>query len=308
MDGTNGRCPVVHFDHNSDEHSADPVGSLPRAAREGPVAWTEAHGGYWVLSGYQAVFEAARDDDDLLLGALDQYGGEGLSVVIPKTPMHLHIPIEIDPPDFRKWRKLINPITAPAAVERMKGMIEHYVTWFIDQVIEAGECDMTPGHRGPVDRHRRLAGPAVEDWQRYASAHHATLADPTGQRGVPAGGRGRLPVPQRADPGGHRAPAARTRRTTSSATSSSRRSTTGRSPTTRCSRSSTCCSPAASARPRRWSARRWSGSTSTRTSASSSSTTRRCWTRRSRSSCATSPPPRRWPGRSSRTPSSSAAR
>ena len=33
---------------------------------------------------------------------------------------HFHIPIEVDPPDFRKWRKLINPITAPAAVERME--------------------------------------------------------------------------------------------------------------------------------------------------------------------------------------------
>ena len=28
-----GGCPVVHFDHNSDEHSADPVGSY-RALRE----------------------------------------------------------------------------------------------------------------------------------------------------------------------------------------------------------------------------------------------------------------------------------
>ena len=35
-----GGCPVVHFDHNSDEHSADPVGSY-RALREKAFAISE---------------------------------------------------------------------------------------------------------------------------------------------------------------------------------------------------------------------------------------------------------------------------
>jgi hypothetical protein len=38
-------------------------------------------------------------------------------VVIPKTPMH-HIPIELDPADFRTVRKILNLITAPSAAER----------------------------------------------------------------------------------------------------------------------------------------------------------------------------------------------
>jgi len=100
------RCPVVHFDHNSDEHSADPAGSYKRIRDEHPAAWSEAHGGYWVLSGYRTVFDASRDDATFS-SARNEHGGEGLSVVIPKTPMHFHIPIEVDPPDFRKWRKLI---------------------------------------------------------------------------------------------------------------------------------------------------------------------------------------------------------
>src|SRR4051794_16413427 len=124
------QCPVVHFDHNSDEHSADPAASYRTIRESSPVAWTESHGGYWVLSNYRAVFEAARDDSTFS-SARTGDGGEGLSVVIPKTPMHFHIPIEIDPPEFRKWRKLINPITAPAAVERMQAMVQRYVTWFI---------------------------------------------------------------------------------------------------------------------------------------------------------------------------------
>ena len=106
-----------------------------RALREQhPVAWSEANGGYWIISGYQAVVDASWDDA-VFSSARSSDGGEGLTVVIPKTPMHLHIPIELDPPEFRPYRKIINAITAPTAVERMTELIDHYCTWFVDQVI-----------------------------------------------------------------------------------------------------------------------------------------------------------------------------
>lgn len=169
------RCPVVHFDHNSDEHSADPVGSYRALRNQSPVAWSEEQGGYWILSNYQSVFDAARDDE-VFSSARNSYGGEGLSVVIPKTPMHFHIPIEIDPPDFRKWRKIINPITAPAAIERMESLVKHYVTSFIDDIIEGGECDMAQVIGVPSIVTVAWLGLRVSDWTRYASAHHAALA------------------------------------------------------------------------------------------------------------------------------------
>ena len=59
-----GGCPVVRFDHNSAAHSADPVAVYRSLRTEAPVAWTEAHGGYWVVSDYAGVFDAARDDVD----------------------------------------------------------------------------------------------------------------------------------------------------------------------------------------------------------------------------------------------------
>ncbi len=169
-----GHCPVVHFDHNSAEHSADPAASYRRLRETAPVAWSEAHGGYWVLSDYQAVFEAARDDDTFS-SERNSYGGEGLSVVIPKTPAPFHIPIEIDPPNFRKWRKLINPITAPAHVERMEKVVKHYVTTFIDDIIETGECDMTSVIGVPAIVTVDWLGLPIEHWKSYAHAYHALL-------------------------------------------------------------------------------------------------------------------------------------
>lgn len=169
------RCPIVHFDHNSQEHSADPVTSYRELREAHPVAWSEAHGGYWVLSSYDAVFEAARDDE-VFSSARNSHGGEGLTVVIPKTPMHLHIPIEFDPPEFRKYRRVVNPIAAPAAVDRMAPMIKKYTTWFIDQVIESGECDLTQVIGVPSIVTVDWLGLPVKDWRRYSFAHHAVLA------------------------------------------------------------------------------------------------------------------------------------
>lgn len=169
------RCPVINFDHNSQEHSQDPPASY-RALRTGQKrGWTEAHGGYWVLSDYESVFEAARDDD-VFSSEREAHGGEGLSVVIPKTPMHLHIPIELDPPEFRKYRKMLNRITSPAAVEKMRPMVEHHVTNFIDNVIESGQCDLTSVIRVPAIITIDWLGLPIEEWQRYARAHHAVLA------------------------------------------------------------------------------------------------------------------------------------
>ena len=55
--------------------------------------------------------------------------------------MRLHIPVEVDLPEHRSYRKILNPVTSPAAVGELQPMIERWTTWFVDQVIETGECD-----------------------------------------------------------------------------------------------------------------------------------------------------------------------
>lgn len=173
------RCPVVHFDHNSPVHAADAARSYRELRSEHPVAYTEAHGGYWVLSGYEAVFDAARDDDTFS-SARSSHGGEGLTVVIPKSPMHHHIPIEIDPPDFRKYRKLINAVTAPAAIVGLLDRIEHHTTWFIDRIIEDGSCDFAEIIGVPAITTVEWLGLPPEEWARYSFQHRMVLAAPKG--------------------------------------------------------------------------------------------------------------------------------
>jgi cytochrome P450 len=171
------RCPVVDFDHHSQQHADDPAAAYRELRRTAPVAWTEAHGGYWVLSDYSSVFDAARDDD---LFSSARTGDEGLAIVIPPTPMHFHIPIELDPPDFRKFRKVVNLITAPAAVARLEGLIDQYTTWFIDEIIEEGKADFADVIGVPAALTIDWLGLPTDEWKRYATAYHAVIADEPG--------------------------------------------------------------------------------------------------------------------------------
>ncbi|MET0740941.1 MAG: cytochrome P450 [Candidatus Nanopelagicales bacterium] len=173
------RCPVVHFDHTSAEHAADPVSGYRRLREAGPVVWTEAHGGYYVVTDYEHVFEAARTEQ-VFSSARTSAGGEGLATVIPKVPVHLHIPVELDPPRSREYRKILNPVTTPAAVESLRPMIRAYTTWFIDQVIEEGQCDFASVIGVPAVVTLDWLGMDPGDWRRYSSALHAVLANRAG--------------------------------------------------------------------------------------------------------------------------------
>ena len=54
--------PTVDFDHHSQEFADDWRAVTNDLRTKCPVAWTEAHGGYWVVSRYEDVKAVALDD------------------------------------------------------------------------------------------------------------------------------------------------------------------------------------------------------------------------------------------------------
>lgn len=170
------RCPVTHFDHHSEEHAKNHVEIYRKLREESPVAWTEAHGGYWVISDYKSLFEASRNDDLFSSARHDEFGGPGLSVTIPKAPTAFHIPIEIDPPDFRPYRKAVNQVTAPAAVEELDEVITHYVTGFIDTIIEKGSADLAIVASVPAAVTVDWLGLDPSEYQTYVDAMHTLVS------------------------------------------------------------------------------------------------------------------------------------
>jgi cytochrome P450 len=167
--------PTIEFDHQSVEYAQDPWGTASKLASECPVAWTESHGGYWVVSGYEEVVTAARDGKlfssrhDLPNGCTPFQG-----VNIPSAPGR-YLPIELDPPEQLEWRRALGAAFAPSAVDAMRPLMQEYCTWAIDQHIESGEIDFVMGLAAPVPAlvTLHLLGLPLSRWRTYAEMTHA---------------------------------------------------------------------------------------------------------------------------------------
>lgn len=60
------------------------------------------------------------------------------------------IPLQIDPPDHKKYRVLLDPLFAPKKMERLDGDIAMLVNELIDGFIDAGECEFNNDFAVPL--------------------------------------------------------------------------------------------------------------------------------------------------------------
>lgn len=176
--------PVVDFDHHSKQYAQrvfnDPSGFFQEMQREHPVAWSERYGGFWVISRYDDVKRVSEDDatfssrNDLPSNDVAFSG-----IVIPGNPAR-SAPIEMDPPEFFDYRRLLNHLFAPAAIERLKPKMLEFTTWCIDRDIESGKIDLVLDLAGPVPAIMTLyiLGIPLEHWRLYAELAHTIVYTP----------------------------------------------------------------------------------------------------------------------------------
>ncbi|MBW8783283.1 MAG: cytochrome P450 [Novosphingobium sp.] len=60
------------------------------------------------------------------------------------------IPIEIDPPDHRKYRNIVDPVLSPKAVLELEGRIRQLANELIDGFIAKGECEFAEDFGRPL--------------------------------------------------------------------------------------------------------------------------------------------------------------
>jgi cytochrome P450 len=147
-----------------------------RAPRERcPVAWTEHHGGYWVVSGYEEVAAAFRDWEHFSSARTDP---EISSIVLGDSRLPLLTPEEIDPPDWYPLRRVLSELLAPRAAERLRPRARHWTAHFIDAFIETGACEFTHQLSVPVPGAVTLEwlGFPPSDWAMIAGAFHDVAA------------------------------------------------------------------------------------------------------------------------------------
>lgn len=89
---------------------------------------------------------ALHDDVMFVLQNPDIFSSDGAAEIGQIRPL---IPLEIDPPDHAKFRKLLDPLFAPRRVAELADSTRALVNTLIDAVIDDGECNF----------HRSIAEP-----------------------------------------------------------------------------------------------------------------------------------------------------
>ena len=164
-------CPVVRFDHHSADFAHDPW-SVYDGLRAARVAYSETYGGFYVLSRYEDVWAAARDDETF---------SSDREVVLPATGVGRLIPLNADPPDLQRYRSALFPYFTQRAAEAMAPDIRRFTTTIIDAFIEAGRCDLITDLAAPVPAMTtlELMGLPPGDWAILAEPLHDLIAYPT---------------------------------------------------------------------------------------------------------------------------------
>ncbi|HWG26725.1 cytochrome P450 [Actinospica sp.] len=107
-----------------------------------PVAWSTELGGYWLLTDYDSVFEATRDDELFYSSAGASVRDDSGVTEDQVAMLTVMPPIQTDPPETGKMRALTVKHLSPAAAERMEPEIREIANELIDSFIERGEADI----------------------------------------------------------------------------------------------------------------------------------------------------------------------
>ena len=121
------------FDHVSPELAAVLPETLARMRSRCPVTHSEKHGGFWVVTKYEDVLNVAQDWATFS-------SAHGLNIPPSKTHVR-NIPVEVDPPEQRLYKRLINVHFTPKAIASWEQPTRQLVTRLIDEFIERGECE-----------------------------------------------------------------------------------------------------------------------------------------------------------------------
>jgi cytochrome P450 len=147
----------MHFDHWSSKMAYSPYDVWARMRNECPVAHTDAHDGFYVLTRYADVFAAALATETF------SSDGDGLGVAIPPQELRPLYPIDLDPPDHTKYRHMLNPFFSMRTVATMEDSIRELAREQISAFPVSGVFDIAAAFTLPLPKRvgfRMLSFPA----------------------------------------------------------------------------------------------------------------------------------------------------
>lgn len=123
----------------------DPFTACNRLRHECPLARSNQHGGFWLMTRYEDVRAAAIDWRSYTSSVA---GVTAIPVITPRTEPQL--PIEMDPPKHARYRALVNPLFAPERVENIAPRIRDLAASIIGRMAAKGAAEAVTEFCVPV--------------------------------------------------------------------------------------------------------------------------------------------------------------
>jgi cytochrome P450 len=122
------------YDHFAQEYIVDPFPLWKKMRAEEPVARSESHNGYYVVSRYEDIRAAAADTERF---------SSTQSTGIPPLPIVGMIPIDIDPPDQREYRRILNPAFNVEAAAAHEDRVRELAAELIQPLVGQAQFEVT---------------------------------------------------------------------------------------------------------------------------------------------------------------------
>ncbi|MGI9210374.1 MAG: cytochrome P450 [Rhodococcus sp. (in: high G+C Gram-positive bacteria)] len=184
------RTPVFQFDRHAPDYRDNFLSITDEMHSKCPVAWSDTHGGHWVAAGSDEVFALTRSadisNDHDVKGIRRGYKG----IMIPSAARASGVRggiLEMDDPEHREFRAVLNPYLSPAAIKKWIAPIDDVIRACLDDKIESGEIDFIDDLVNIVPAVITLAmlGIPVAKWQVYCEPVHAAMYTPPDSPDVP---------------------------------------------------------------------------------------------------------------------------
>ncbi|HEY9311053.1 cytochrome P450 [Williamsia sp.] len=177
------KSPTFQFERHAPHYRDEFEEVTQKMQSECPIAWSDTYGGHWVAAGNKEVFELARcpvvsTDHDV---SGEGSGYKGISIPTPERANGLRGGIlEMDDPDHKNYRAILNPYLSPAAVKAWIPFIDDVVHACLDEKIESGRIDFVDelANIVPAVLTLGMMGIPLEKWTLYNEPVHAAVYTP----------------------------------------------------------------------------------------------------------------------------------
>ncbi|BBZ05677.1 cytochrome P450 [Mycolicibacterium chitae] len=136
-------------------------------AARGPVVYSTAHGGHWIVTGYEEAHSVLRDTATFSSYPNNLYdAGDGK-----------FIPVELDPPEHTAYRQVLLPLFSPTRMRALEPEIRTTVNRLIDGFAARGSAEFISefAHQLPATVFLKLMGWPVEDAELFSEATHVNM-------------------------------------------------------------------------------------------------------------------------------------